>query len=239
MGLLRTAVSGGRPRNSHAEVVNRIGLAIVRGSYPVGEILPGDADLAETFGVSRTVLREAMRTLSAKGMIVPRAGVGTRVVDRSGWNLLDSDVLAWHLEGEVDIEFLGHLYDMRLCVEPGAARLAAARATPEEAAELIRLADRMGGAESREAFAMADLDFHMAFLDATRNPFMRSVGTLIEAALATTFRRSAPADAATVQASAAAHRRIAEAIRDGDGTLAAEATRGVIIFGRTVTGAAG
>ena len=77
--MLRNAISGPAARNSHAHVVHGIGLAIVSGQYPVGTMLPGDLELAEQFHVSRTVLREAMKTLSAKGMVLPRAGVGTRV----------------------------------------------------------------------------------------------------------------------------------------------------------------
>ena len=75
-GLLETVITGASTRTSHAQVVNELGKAIIAGDFPIGAILPGDAELAQRFKVSRTVLREAMKTLAAKGLIVPRARIG-------------------------------------------------------------------------------------------------------------------------------------------------------------------
>ncbi len=191
---LRGTISARGVRNSHALVVDELGRAIVAGTYPVGEILPGDADLAESFQVSRTVLREAMKTLRAKGMVFPRAGIGTRVTERSSWNLLDAEVLNWHFEAGVDEAFLGHLSDMRLSFEPQAARLATRAANAGDIARIRDLAEGMRRATTTEEFAEADLAFHMAVLDASRNPFMFSLGALIEAALASVFKLSSPTD---------------------------------------------
>jgi DNA-binding FadR family transcriptional regulator len=230
---LRATITNRGVRNSHALVVNEIGRAIVSGVYPVDTILPGDADLAESFQVSRTVLREAMKTLTAKGLIMPRAGIGTRVTRRTSWNLLDADVLNWHFESGVDEAFLGHLCDMRLSFEPQAARLAARVATEGDLARLREHAEQMRFATSTEEFALRDLAFHMAVLDMSGNPFMYSVGALIEAALASAFRLSSPADDPDQQSSsAAAHMAIADAIAAGDADAAAQAMSDVIVEGR-------
>ena len=230
---LRGTISPRGVRNSHALVVDELGRAIVAGGFPVGQILPGDAELAESFQVSRTVLREAMKTLAAKGMVLPRAGIGTRVTERSSWNLLDAEVLNWHFEAGVDEAFLGHLSDMRLSFEPQAARLATRAAGADDVARIRELAERMRLAASTEEFAQIDLAFHMAVLEASKNPFMHALGALIEAALASVFKLSSPTDDITRQVeSAANHAAIAEAIAAGDAAAAAHAMAGVIVEGR-------
>ncbi len=191
---------------------------IVSGAIPSGSTLPGDAELIARFGVSRTVLREALKTLAAKGLIVPRARIGTRVTSRETWSLFDPDILNWHFETGIDEAFLVHLSEIRLAFEPYAAGLAAERATRKGFATLERLATDMGDENhSAESHAMADLRFHLAVAEASGNPFMRSVGSLIEAALVGVFKLSSPtADIKTVHDAQASHRRIVDAIRRGD-----------------------
>lgn len=233
MSILKTTISGSPRRNSHAHVVNEIGRKIVSGVYASGETLPNDAELVEQFHVSRTVLREAMKTLSAKGLIVARARIGTRVTPQADWNYFDKDVLAWRLEAGFDREFITHLADMRLAFEPFAARLAAHRRTPEDIPAFHQHCDEMEAAEDNEAFAVADLNFHRLILKSAGNPFMFSLGHLIEAALANAFQISGPTENADRQkAGVAAHRSIANAIIDGDTETAAQATEAVIISGR-------
>src|SRR5690606_33133559 len=87
-----------RARSHTAHVVRELGMDIVSGAYTEQSILPGDADLMQRFGVSRTVLREALRARAAKGLIQPKARIGTRVRDKANWNLFDPDVLIWHAE---------------------------------------------------------------------------------------------------------------------------------------------
>ncbi|WP_157016423.1 FadR/GntR family transcriptional regulator [Mesorhizobium xinjiangense] len=232
MDLLRTAITGNVTRNNHAFVVHEIGKAIIKGDYEVGSLLPGDAELAERFDVSRTVLREAMKTLSAKGLVFARARIGTRVTERTKWNLFDADVLTWHFEAGVTEEFLGHLSEMRLSFEPFAARLAAKKAGGEDIRKLHALVDGMAAARSKEVFAVADLDFHLALLDASKNPFMYSVGNLIEAALVSAFKLSSPVEDDTHETSVRQHRRIVKAIEAHNGDAAAAAMETVIIVGR-------
>jgi len=232
MDLLRTAIAGRVARNHHAFVVHEIGTAIVKGEYPEGSLLPGDAELAERFNVSRTVLREAMKTLSAKGLVFARARIGTRVTDRAQWNLFDADVLTWHFEAGVTQDFLRHLSEMRLSFEPFAAQLAIQNSGPEEFAQLYAFTDKMAAASSKEEFALADLEFHKALLDASKNPFMHSVGNLIEAALVSAFKLSSPVEGPSQRDSAEQHRAIVEALEAGDADAAAEAMQIVIIVGR-------
>ncbi len=232
--MLEAMTKAGRSRTSHGQVVDEVGMAIVSGEFPIGNILPGDAELALRFKVSRTVLREAMKTLAAKGLVVPKARIGTRVTDRQYWNMFDSDILTWHFECGVSEEFLLHLYDIRLAFEPAAAALAAERAEPEEIDGLQDLAEALGNREhTTESLAIADLRFHLALANATRNPFMRTLGSLIKAALVGAFKMSnAPADARKLAEVRDSHMAIVEAIAVRDPKLARTAMEKVILVGR-------
>jgi len=205
--------------------MREIGLAIVAGRYPQGFILPGDAELLAQFGVSRTVLREAVKLLAGKGLLQSTARIGTRVRDRRDWNLFDADVLIWHAEAGFDGAFITHVGEMRLAMEPEAAALAAQRRTTRQVEEIFEWLSAMGepGIAQGE-FVRADLNFHLAVAEAAANPFMRSIGTLIEVALVAALSRSSPLDdPRSLAHSIAAHRAIAEAIlrHDADGAWAA------------------
>lgn len=233
MGLLETGIQGARQGSSHAMVVEALGAAIVSGEIAEGEVLPGDQELMLRFGVSRTVLREAMKTLAAKGLVAARSRVGTWVRPRDDWNFLDGGVLGWRLGAGMDAEFVGHLAEMRLALEPAAAALAARHATSDEIVALYNLAARMDDAgHSRESFARADLEFHLAIARMSRNPFMRSVSSLIEAALTVAFQLSSPAlTPQGIVASAAEHLAIVHAIAARDEARVSEAMRRVILTG--------
>ena len=221
--------------NNHAQVVHGLGKAIVAGEFSVGNLLPGDVELAERFKVSRTVLREAMKTLAAKGLIVARARVGTRVTEKKLWNLFDSDVISWHFETRIDEAFLLHLYDIRLAFEPFAAGLAAERATPQDVDWLAQLVTDMSyTGHSSESLAVADLKFHLAVAEVAKNPFMQTVGNLIEAALAGIFRLSSPAAGESrFDDVSVSHRKIVEAIHRHDRDAARKAMEDVILAGRS------
>lgn len=207
-----------RAKTSHEHVVRELGLSVVRGDFPVGTVLPGDAELMRRYGVSRTILREGMKTLAAKGLIRPKAKIGTRVLERHNWNMFDSEMLAWHLELGISDEFLTHLADVRLALEPAAAALAAERRSDDDLAAMEQEVVTMGrGGNSRTDFAEADLKLHLVIAAASGNPFMRSIGALTEAALAVALRLSSPADdPVEVLRSAAAHAAIVDAIRRRD-----------------------
>lgn len=226
-----------RPRTSHALVVEALGRDIVTGVIAEGAILPGDSELSARFEVSRTVLREAMKTLAAKRLIEPKAKVGTRVLDRASWNFFDSQVLGWRLEAGLDRAFIDHLAEMRSALEPAAAAMAAQRVEPGELAALYELAERFDDPRhTPESIAAVDLAFHLAIVHASRNPFMRSIVGLIETALAVSFRLSSPAASPRLVAECAAnHRLIVDAIAAKDPAAAADAMGRVIRVGRERT----
>ncbi|MGH6862476.1 MAG: FadR/GntR family transcriptional regulator, partial [Phyllobacterium sp.] len=185
--------STGQSRTHLGHVMRDLGLKIISGSYPENTILPGDTELLQRFGVSRTVLREALKTLAAKGLIQPKAKIGTRVLERSHWNLFDPDILVWHFEAGPSAHFLSSIVEMRLALEPEAAGLAALRRTDEQLEKLYAWVGKMGEArESASDFVYSDLQFHIAIAEASGNPFMRSISALIEVALVTTFTISSP-----------------------------------------------
>lgn len=232
-GMLDAPVGAGKLRTSHAQVVNELGKAIVAGAFPVGSILPGDAELAQRFKVSRTVLREAMKTLAAKGLIVPRARVGTRVTDKDLWNMFDREIITWHFESGPTEEFLLHLYDIRLAFEPFAAALVAERAASRDIELLRRLASEMGDPDhSVESLARADLRFHLAVAEVSHNPFMRTLSSLIEAALVGMFRMSTPTAKSEFGDISETHMRIVDAMGAGDADAARRAMEFVILDGR-------
>lgn len=229
-----------RAHSNHAEVARNIGIKIISGRYVEGAKLPGDAELTLLFGVSRPVLREAVKTLVAKGLLSTKARVGTVVRERSAWNMFDIDVLAWHLDAGIDKRFLRDLADIRLAVEPHAAALAAERRSDADIAELRRSINCMRAAPSNSAsFADADLSLHITVANASGNPFMRSIGWVIEAALRASFILSAPVEAPERETVLASHERIVEAIAAQDADEAAAQMASVILNGLRRHGAAG
>lgn len=234
MGLLETTITGRKRRSSHAHVVAELGSGIVSGSIPEGSILPGDADLSLRFGVSRTVLREAMKTLAAKRLVEPKAKVGTRVLGSESWNFFDADVLGWRCEAGLDQQFVEHLATIRMTLEPAAAAAAATQASSDDIAALYAIAARFDDlSHTPETIAKVDLDFHLAIARMSGNPFMRSASGLIEAALAISFKLSSPAASPeTIEEIATNHLRIAHAIALRDPEKATNAMRHVIEAGK-------
>ena len=204
--------------------------------YP-GYLMPWNvvyAAVATLLWLYATPSMETMKTLAAKGLVVPRARIGTRVTPRAQWNLFDSDILTWQLAKGVDEVFLLDLSEVRLAFEPHAAVLAARFATDADISHMMRLAMAMGDPEhTAETLALADLRFHLSVLDASRNPFFRTIGSLIEAALVGVFRLSSPArDRGKIDDVAATHIRIVEEIRRRDEEGARRAMENVIRVGR-------
>jgi DNA-binding FadR family transcriptional regulator len=101
--LSRLAVE--RATSSQAQIAAILGTEILQGIHPPGKNLPPEAELIERFRVSRTVLREVMKTLTAKGFIASKTRIGTRVLDPGNWNYFDADVLAWRVGMGLDDEF--------------------------------------------------------------------------------------------------------------------------------------
>lgn len=232
-GLLKDRLDGPPVGSGQAHVVASLGRDIVSGRIEEGGALPGDDALAERFGVSRTVLREAMKTLAAKGLIRAKPRAGTHVRRRPHWNLLDAEVLGWHVDDGVDEALLGQLAEMRLAVEPAIAALAAERAAPSHVRTMRDCLVEMAEAGSDRDFALADLALHREMIEASGNVFMHSAGALIEVALLSVFRLGSPANDPVTQAEVtAAHGVIVEAVEQRRPDAAAEAMRSVIRIGR-------
>ena len=173
------------------------------------------------FHVSRTALREAYSVLSAKSLIVARPKIGTRVRQKADWNMLDPEVLSWHLQATPTENIVGELFVLRQMVEPEAAALAAqarSRATIDRIAEAYGRMDRFK--DGAGDLISADLDFHMGILEATGNHFLAALGGLIRASLECTFELSWEGASRIQDARLHQHRGIFEAIRDGSPELA-------------------
>jgi DNA-binding FadR family transcriptional regulator len=171
----------------HAAVANEIGLRIVRGDYPPGTVLPNEAKWAETFNVSRSAVREAIKILMAKSLLSSRPKVGSRVEPRERWNLFDRDVLGWYAAAPNREKFLKTVQELRYIVEPEAAALAAERRSEQQMREIADACSEMVGARSLMVRTAADTRFHMAILTASGNELLVPLGVLIESALEQLF----------------------------------------------------
>ena len=149
--------------SGHAQIVRALGEDILSGRFPPGEKLPSEQDLLERFGVSRTSLREALKTLTAKGLLVVKTRVGTKVSERIRWNLFDPEVLAWKVSAGMDADFRRHLAEVRRAVEPATAELASVHRTEEDLAAMRQAITTMREETASEhGFARADLSLHLA-----------------------------------------------------------------------------
>ena len=208
-----------------SRIADSIGQAIVHGVHPVGSILPSELELCARFGVSRTGIREALKMLGAKGLIAPRRRVGGIVTDRSSWSLLDPDVLRWMRGAPADIDLLTDLANLRLAIEPEAARLAA-RLADQDLIRAIGAAGEAMAADPERAL-IADVQFHVALLRASGNRFFSALAPMVESALAMSIpvtnevKRVPKADVDL-------HLAIYSAIRDGNGERAAQLSHDLI-----------
>ncbi len=167
------------------QVLDRLGLDICSGRYQPGQILPSESDLCERFSFSRIVIREAVKSLAAKGMVDVRRKVGTLVLGPSEWNLFDPDIIVWRTQASgADREMSRDLMELRGIVEPAAARLAALRATDDERRAIRAAFEGMRRAVQGEGdYVSADLAFHTAILASSGNQFVRQMKVGLSAVL--------------------------------------------------------
>ncbi|MFM0034192.1 FCD domain-containing protein [Paraburkholderia strydomiana] len=203
----------------HGRVAHLLATAILRGDYAPDSILPREAELMETFGVSRTVLREALRTLTSKGLIESRPRVGTRVRPKPAWNLLDADLLDWYSRVAEPMAFALKLQEMREMIEPYAAALAAASHTDDTFRALAAAHAAMAAARNVDEWVRADLAFHLSVLTACSNELLIPLGTLIERTLEAQLRLNAKR-ADVFNASLAEHTAVFDAIRERNAAAA-------------------
>ncbi len=235
--IIRTLA--GRPvaRNFHTYVINEVGRAIVSGQIKVGNVLPGDSEMMERFGVSRTVLREALKTLEAKGLVEARAKVGTRVLPLARWSFFDRQVLEWVLESGPSAGFLESFHLVRLRLEVDAARLAAQHRDGEHIRLLhywLNQCEKMG--RQPEPFALALFEFHRILAEASGNPFLRAANAVMEfgVAVSVSARLTPGGDAppeGLAQGRTAAYAALLLAVETGDADQAAARMEAVLAAG--------
>jgi DNA-binding FadR family transcriptional regulator len=168
----------------HGAIARNLGIAIVSGTHQPGDILGNEIELSEQLAVSRSAYREAIRILSAKGLVESKPRTGTRVLPMERWSLLDPDVLSWFFASEPSEVIVNGLFELRMIVEPAAAALAAARRSDEELARMrIALETMERKTLKTEAGQSADRDFHQAILVATGNPPLISLASTIGASV--------------------------------------------------------
>lgn len=215
-------------RRLRGAIAHYLGSAIVSGAIKPGERLTTEVANAEALDVSRTAYREAVRELTGKGLVESRTKAGTRVLPRKRWNLLDPEVLAWAFSGEPDPTFVRNLFELRVIVEPAAARLAAERRNKDDIREMRSALARMRRHTlATEAGRLADRAFHDAVLQATHNDVLITLSASIGAAVnwTTQFKqrtRALPRDPVPD------HARVADAIAAGDPDAAERAMRALI-----------
>lgn len=211
--LKRWGVDDEPVRNIHEYLAKKLGRDIVGGVYQPGDQLPNEIELKKHLSVSRTALREAYRVLAAKGLITSKQNVGTRVRPRSEWNVLDADVLHWHLTAGPDEEFIVDLFELRQIFEPQAAARAARVGSPEAIARIVTAFNEMESSKDGSGDLIgADVRFHQAILAATHNPMLSALGVMIHTALVGSFTLGWPSAATMSDVRLHQHKAILDAI---------------------------
>ncbi len=178
-------------KNVHGNTLDFLGEAIVSGRYAVGASMPPEPALCEALGVSRTVIREAVKSLIAKGMVSTGPKVGTRVLPRDTWNWFDPDVIVWQSKIGLTAEFLRDLQDLRRLIEPAAVRMSAERATAADVAEIQAAYEGMYRVVHEGGdYVSYDLRFHQGLLKACQNRMLIQMNKALSALLRTSFEIS-------------------------------------------------
>ncbi len=216
-------------RNLTLKIVDDLGGMIVTHQYPVGSTLPLEAELCKSYGASRPILREAIKMLTAKGLLVAKQRKGTIVQPEGDWSLLDPDVLRWMMGRAFSIKLLIDFTEMRLAIEPRAAALAAETATGEQRRQINNAIDRMLAADRGDDDPLeSDISFHVAVLEASNNRFLQQFTDLSEASLRFSIRMTNEYKGVT-KANTKEHKVVLDAIQKGDAELASKRMSDLIL----------
>ncbi|MBS7544949.1 FadR/GntR family transcriptional regulator [Ancylobacter oerskovii] len=210
------------------DTLARLGKDICAGVYRPGQVIPAEPVLGEQLGVSRIVLREAIKGLASKGMVEVRRRTGTVVLEQGRWSLLDPEVMIWRADVTgVDLTLGTDIMELRRIVEPAAARLAAERASAEEVAAIRAAYEVMAAAVAGEGdYATADVAFHHSIIRACANPFVTQLQSVMSTVLHICFERVAALPGGRVR-SLPLHRHVCEAIEQ---RRPSDAERAVIVL---------
>ncbi|MEJ5020853.1 FadR/GntR family transcriptional regulator [Ochrobactrum vermis] len=216
-----------RPRVK-SNVISALALDICSDTFAPGSFLPRENDLCARYNVSRTVIREALKVLEAKGLVRGRSRVGTVVCEHDEWNILDPQVIEWLGDRVVEFNLLDCVLEARRCIEPAAVVLAAKKATTQEIADIEKAWQMMRDAENDiGSFTEADVLFHSCLLKASHNQVFRQLSHTISAALKYSLQTSNEI-ADTRDDAIAAHGNLVEALRMRDVAKAIEAIKLVL-----------
>ncbi|MBO9589810.1 FadR/GntR family transcriptional regulator [Devosia sp.] len=209
------------PTGAAKVAVDTLGRRIANDIYLPGQVMPTEPELADSLGVSRATIRDAIKVLSGKGLVRTARRYGTRVRPVEEWNLLDADVVTWHDHGHQRlVTMFAETTELRIIIEPAAAELAASRASKDQVESIKQAAHALeaSGANKQAMFA-ADCRFHITILDATGNGMMRQLRPLIVTMLRLSYEIGLD-QRATEVVSQDGHSRVAAAISKGQGALA-------------------
>lgn len=212
-----------------ATAVSMLGEQIVAGAFPPDFPLPVEADLARELGVGRSVLREAIKVLAAKGMVSARPRHGTVILPRDQWNLFDQDVLHWLLRpGAVTPQLVRDILVARKIIEPEAARLAAVHSSDADKQAITAAYQAMTAAVADPVAAVeADRRFHTSVLIASHNMILTAFAPAITVILDAFFQISIQ-NPEVFPANLGAHGDVAKHIAAGDPDAAYQAMHKVL-----------
>lgn len=185
---MKQATGQSRPKNIHMQVLDILGERIISGQYPQGVKLPLENDFCNEFGISRPAMREVMRVLASKGLVVSKPKIGTRVRPKKEWNLLDKEVLSWIINVAPEGQFLENLFAVRFAIEPEACAIAAQCASERDLALIREAYSAMEAASRLEDILAPDLMFHQAVIAATHNELLEFIGNTLLATLASSIK---------------------------------------------------
>lgn len=227
-------VTGSAGRNLTQQMVHNLGVAIVRGDYSPQARFPSEAELCEQYAISRSATREAIKMLTAKGLLSSRPRQGIRILSKDQWNLFDPDVLSWVLQSTPSRQMLTEFLQLRLAIEPEAAALAAEHRDVAAIDAIHTALARMQAAENGLDDALeADIEFHSSLLIASKNPFFRQMRSFIATALRVSIRYTNRIKGVTM-ANTKDHKKIYDAIRRGSAESARRAAKALLIEALTL-----
>ena len=226
LGRVGRRAAGSRGRGLHGQLVQQLGQMIVSGDLGADRPLVPE-EIGQRFEVSRTVVRESLRVLEAKGLVSARPNVGTRVRPVSDWNLLDPDIIEWRAFGPQRDDQRRELSELRWTIEPLAARLAAGHGREDIQQRLVDMVEIMGHAMGQGdalTFSRADAEFHSLLIQVAGNRMLEHLSGIVSAALQVSGGPVTGCDRPN-DASLAHHGRIVDALATGDGPAAEAAMR--------------
>ncbi|MFF9376727.1 FadR/GntR family transcriptional regulator [Streptomyces griseoluteus] len=226
LGRVGRRAAGSRGRGLHGQLVQQLGQMIVSGDLGADRPLVPE-EIGQRFEVSRTVVRESLRVLEAKGLVSARPNVGTRVRPVSDWNLLDPDIIEWRAFGPQRDDQRRELNELRWTIEPLAARLAAGHGREDVQQRLVDLVEIMSHALAQGdalTFSRADAEFHGLLIQVAGNRMLDHLSGIVSAALQVSGGPATGCERPT-EASVAQHARIVEGLGSGDGAVAEGAMR--------------